>query len=92
MIKLTIHGELFFLEGEEDFGELIERYMGREAAEAFETMLNNDCCGECDEVYRVGEHFERVIQGAVDELELVEPKAKHAKRMEIALKSLRAAL
>lgn len=85
MKRVAIQGEPYWCETLDDFLRLIENKLGEDARDyLYEYLYINTekiCNGECDETYRLQEHYERVIRDAVDELEKV--KGKTAKMDEI---------
>lgn len=72
MRKLLINNELFFAEDDEAVIDVVEQHMGTDTADALrEILLDHECGGECDEVYRIGDHYKRVIQSALHELNAI---------------------
>lgn len=87
MDKITIRGETRFFDGIEGFLWLLEKELGYDAHDYLERYLNDwqydteRCVGECDRTYQLQEHYERIIQDAIEELqELTVPRAQEKKK------------
>ena len=75
MDRIVIGKETFFIEAPERFAWILEEKLGADAARYFRETIadlkfdSSACSGECDETYRIEEHYQRVIRDAVEELE-----------------------
>ncbi len=79
-VSLPVHfyvgNELFTHVTADTFGDMIDRFMGYEAAEFYRELLaeTSKTCAECDAVYKTQEHYQRVISEALEILDDVEVK------------------
>ncbi len=73
---LTVQGKLETIFDDEQFARMLDERLGYDAGEYFRDALkeakqNPDvetCCGECDRVYEMQEHWENVVRDACDEM------------------------
>lgn len=66
-------GELFYIEADRQFADLVERYLGHEAGDYIRDMADKseskvDCNGECDKLYEEQEYYENEIDEAIESL------------------------
>lgn len=72
IIKLEVCGETRLFNHPEDVFECIGQTMGRDVQNFLLTLNKAEqCTGECDETYRIEEHYQRMIRDFVDELDLL---------------------
>lgn len=71
MMKLDIRGETRFFSRPEALYEFIGQEMGRDVQEALKNLSKSDCVGECEETYRIEEHYQRMIRDLLEDLELL---------------------
>ena len=83
MIKLEIQGETRLFSYPEDLYACLGQICGRDVEDYLKQMDNSSSCsGECDETYRIEEHYQRMIRDFVDELEIL-LKSKHIDRLKL---------
>lgn len=74
MIKLDIQNETRFFDCPEGVFRCLGEICGRDV-EQYLNQLNQSpkmkCTGECDETYRIEEHYQRMIRDFVEDLDLL---------------------
>lgn len=83
MKNLRINGRFCIVDDKEDFFRIMSELMGDEAVEycrSFMPLENNDDC-ECDKLYRIEEHYQRIIKDAIDGLNELKLPACSAQRL-----------
>ncbi len=94
MNRLLVKGSYYNVANVEEFLWLIDEQMGEDARDWAKEYLKPEeksCGGECDETYRLQEHFERVIRDAVEDLEPIKGKtAKMDEQLQRVIRSLNA--
>ena len=66
-------GELFYIETDRQFGDIVEQYLGHEAGDYIRDMAaasesKVDCVGECDKLFNQQEYYENEIDEAIESL------------------------
>ncbi len=93
MNRLLVKGSYYNVANIEEFLWLIDEQIGEDARDWAKDFLKPEekaCDGECDETYRIQEHFERVIRDAVEDLEPIKGKTvKMDEQLQRVIKSLR---
>lgn len=93
MNRLLVKGSYYNVANIDEFLWLIDEQMGEDARDWAKDFLKPEekaCGGECDETYRIQEHFERVIRDAVEDLEPIKGKTvKMDEQLQRVIKSLR---
>lgn len=94
MIKLYHNNQWHFLDDTpEALHAFIEEHMGRDTVAAVQALIeNNACSGECDETYKISDHYRRVIQSVLDELSGIIVRKGHEARFARAQRMLEAEL
>lgn len=66
-------GELFYVETDRQFADIIQKYLGQEAGDYIRDMADESaekvhCDGECDKLYKEQEYYENEIDEAIESL------------------------
>ena len=94
----TSDGQFQIVQHSAEFYYLVEQMMGHSAAQYFKNIalnvsFNTEACpGECDRLYMMQEHYERVIRDAADELAGLEVKKADEPKADNLYKTLTAEL
>lgn len=86
-VHMYVNNELFTHVTADTFGDMIDRFMGYEAAKFYREMLADSeeyCTEECDRLYDTQEHYRSVIREALDILDKVEVKKAYEKTFDHA--------
>lgn len=81
--KAYIGGELYFVQNEDHFAQILSEKLGPDAADLFrEYKFDQDRCpGECERTYEIREDYERGISEALYLLKGIEVKEKSKDKM-----------
>lgn len=74
MIKLEIRGETRLFDCSEGVYRCLGELCGRDVEEYLKQLHQAPemkCTGECDETYRIEEHYQRMIRDFVEDLDLL---------------------
>ena len=66
-------GELFYVETDRQFADIVQEFLGHEAGDYIRDMADEseskvDCNGECDKLYKQQEYYENEIDEAIESL------------------------
>jgi len=93
MRKLLIDGEWYFAEDDDTVLNLVDTHMGHDTVDALREIIDNaNYCGDCDENINITKRYQRIIQGAIKELEAITVPQKHEARLKRLLRALNAEL
>ena len=69
--RIRIKDDLYYIDNPESFLWIVEEKLGQDACNYLKELLDatpSGCTGECENTYKIQEHYERVIEDALDEL------------------------